>query len=161
MGELPRPRMANERIFVAPHLANGDEARIRDRLLGARSHASVDFSAAGLITSAPPNALTAGCPRSIATATSRARPCRRKTASSCALGSGRRGARRAARGEERDQARGNRIATRQARPLTKASRVLERRSRQNRDRDRPAAEPEAPTRRAAYCLIGNDAGPEG
>ena len=36
----------------------------------------------------------------------------------------------------------------------KLSRVLERRSRENRDRDRRAAEPEAPTNRAAYCLIG-------
>ena len=83
MGELPRPRMANERISSRSISPSATRHAFRDRLLGARSHPSVDFSAAGLITSAPPNALAAGCPRSIATATSRARP-RRNSASSCA-----------------------------------------------------------------------------
>ena len=68
--------------FVAQYPAIGDEARIRDRLLGARSHPGVDFSAAGLMTSALPNALATRCPRSIATATSR--PRQRNSASSCA-----------------------------------------------------------------------------
>ena len=115
---------------------------------------SVDFSATGLMTSALPNAVAARCPRSIATATSRAPLAEGTPHPHARPRMRRRGTRRAARGGERDQARGNRIATRQARPLTKAPRVLERPSRQNRDRDRRAAEQEAPTKRAAYCLIG-------
>jgi hypothetical protein len=39
--------------FVAQLLAIGDEAHIRDRLMGARSDPSVDFSASGLITLSP------------------------------------------------------------------------------------------------------------
>jgi len=42
---------------VAQKLAIGDEARIRDRRLAARSHLSVDFSDSELITLSPPNAL--------------------------------------------------------------------------------------------------------
>ena len=48
----------------------------------------------------------------------------------------------------------NRIATRQARPLTKAPHVLERRSRQDRDGDGRAAEHEARTKCAAYGHAG-------
>jgi hypothetical protein len=43
--------------LVAQKLAIGDEARIRDRRLAARSHLSVDFSDSELITLSPPNAL--------------------------------------------------------------------------------------------------------
>ena len=43
--------------FIAQYLAIGDEARIRDQLLGAQSHPRVDFPATGLMTSALPNAL--------------------------------------------------------------------------------------------------------
>jgi hypothetical protein len=70
--------------FVTHHLAIGDEARIRDRQFAARSHPSVDFSAAGLITLSSSNLRHAG-PRSIATATSRPRPWRSNSASSRAL----------------------------------------------------------------------------
>jgi hypothetical protein len=70
------------RVSLRSTLAIGDEPRIRDRLLSAPSRPSVDFSASGLMTSALPNVLAAGCPRSIATAPSR--PRQRNSASSCA-----------------------------------------------------------------------------
>jgi hypothetical protein len=43
--------------FVAQHLAIGDEAHIRDRLLGAQRRPSADFPATGLMTSALQNPL--------------------------------------------------------------------------------------------------------
>src|ERR1700722_7435093 len=94
----------------------------------------------------------ARCPRSIATVTSR--PRRRNSASSRApSGATSRNSSRGS-GGERDQARENRIATRQAHPLAKAPHVLERRSRQDRDGDRRAAEHEARTKRAAHGGAG-------
>ena len=84
--------------FVAQHLANGDEARIRDRLLGARSHPSVDFAAVGLITAAlqthsPPDVRDRSPqrPHALALAEGRPHPHARPRMR-------RRGARRAARG---------------------------------------------------------------
>ena len=154
MGELPRPRMANERISspsISPTATRhafviGCSAPVA---IPASTFPPQGLSLQPLQTHSPPDVRDRSPqrPHALALAEGRPHPHARPRMR-------RRGARRAARGEERDQARGNRIATRQARPLTKASRVLERRSRQNRDRDRRAAEPEAPTRRAAYCLIG-------
>jgi hypothetical protein len=69
---------------VAPHFVISEEARIRDRLLGGRSPSERRLSAARLITSALPNALAAGCLRSVATATLRPRPRRTNSASSSA-----------------------------------------------------------------------------
>ena len=154
MGELPRPRMANERISspsISPTATRhafviGCSAPVA---IPASTFPPQGLSLQPLQTHSPPDVRDRSPqrPHALALAEGRPHPHARPRMR-------RRGARRAARGEERDQARGNRIATRQARPLTKASRVLERRSRQNRDRDRRAAEPEAPTKRAAYCLIG-------
>ena len=84
MGELPRPRMANERIS-SPSIS--PTATRHAFVIGCSAPVAIPastFPPQGLSLQPLQTHVTAGCPRSIATATSRARPCRRKTASSCA-----------------------------------------------------------------------------
>ena len=117
--------------FVAQQLAIGDEARIRDRRRAARSHLSVDFSDSGLITLSPPNALDRMSKIDRHSDFTPSPSARQQRFLARALGCGVEEL-VAQLGQERDQARRNRSATRQARPLPKASYVLERR--ESRDR---------------------------
>jgi len=120
MGDLPMPRMANERI-LSPSIS--PTATRHAFVIGCSAPVAIPastlppqgLSLQPLHTHSPPDVRDRSPqrPHALALAEGRPHPHARPRM-------WRRGARRAARGEERDQARGNRIATRQARPLTKA-----------------------------------------
>jgi hypothetical protein len=119
--------------FVAQHLAIGDEAHIRDRLLGAQRRPSADFPATGLMTSALQNPLDTHVqdrsPERVAPVTS----ARQQRVFMRALGCGgeelvaRVGAETAIKRVETELRRDKRARSR------KLLRIVERRSRQDRD----------------------------
>ena len=144
-----RSRTFNGKMFEFRRAISRHRRRGAHSVIGcARSHPASTFRA-GLMTSALPNALATDVqdrspqrPHALAkgTAHPHARPRVR-----------RRGTRRAVRGGEGDQARRNRIATRQARPLTKAPHVLERRSRHGSRRRRMSSGTRSPHEARGIC----------